>query len=90
MENIEISRPSENELNELGIAGWSPWECEPSTFEWEYGEEEWCFLFEGKADIKPAKGESVSIQKGDLVKFPKGLKCTWHVSEKVRKVYIFK
>jgi uncharacterized protein len=90
MRKIQISRPSEKDLEEQNIVGWSPWECEPSVFPWQYDLEEWCFIFEGKAVIKPEKGESVEIKKGDLVKFPAGLKCVWKVTEKIRKVYVFK
>jgi uncharacterized protein len=90
MSMIEITQPSEAQIKELDIAKWGPWECEPSRFEWAYDEEEWCFLFEGRAIIKPEHGKSVEIKKGDLVKFPKGLKCNWQVLEKIRKVYCFR
>lgn len=90
MNGIEITQPTEDEIKELDIAKWSPWECEPSQFDWAYDEEEWCFIFEGRATIKPEQGESVEIKNGDLVKFPKDLKCAWQVLEKIRKVYIFK
>jgi uncharacterized protein len=90
MSMIEITRPTETQLKELDVATWSPWECEPSKFPWEYEAEEWCFIFEGKAIIKPEQGGSFEIKKGDLVKFPKGLKCLWEVQEKIRKVYCFK
>ena len=90
MNTIEITQPADDQIKELDIAKWNPWECEPSQFEWAYDEEEWCFIFEGRAGIKPEQGESVEIKNGDLVRFPKGLRCTWQVLEKVRKVYIFK
>lgn len=86
---VKVSQPDEKELAPLNLKEWSPWECEPSTFDWEYDSEEWCYLYEGKARIKTPNGE-VEIKKGDLVKFPKGLRCVWNVIEKVRKVYIFK
>jgi uncharacterized protein len=90
MNAIEITQPTEDQIKELDIAKWGPWECEPSRFEWAYDEEEWCFIFGGRAIIKPEQGESVEIKKGDLVKFPKGLKCAWQVLEAIRKVYCFK
>jgi uncharacterized protein len=89
MDAIEITQPTESQIKELDIAKWSPWECEPSQFQWAYDEEEWCFIFEGRAFIEPEHGGNVEIKKGDLVKFPKGLKCLWKVLEKIRKVYIF-
>jgi len=88
MNEIKITRPNEEELDKLGIDSWSPWECEPSTFEWEYSDKETAYVFEGKVKVKTPSGE-VEINKGDLVEFPKGLKCTWTVIEKIRKVYKF-
>jgi len=85
---VKVTRPDQEELQKLNIKDWSPWECEPSTFEWEYDSEEWCYLFDGKVKVDTPQGQ-VEFGKGDFVKFPKGLKCTWNVLEKVRKVYIF-
>jgi len=89
MDAIKVTQPSEEELIELNISSWNPWECEESAFDWQYDQEEWCYLFDGKATIEPETGEKVEIKKGDLVKFSKGLRCKWNVSDKVRKVYIF-
>ena len=33
--------------------------------------------------------KEVEFGKGDLVKFPKGVKCTWVVLEKIKKLYRF-
>ena len=90
MDKIVITQPSESDLIDLDISTWSPWECEPSRFDWEYDNEEWAYLFEGLVKIKTERGDEVEIKKGDLVKFPKSLKCNWHVIQKVRKVYTFK
>jgi len=90
MPQIVVTQPNESDLASLNIKEWSPWECEPSAFDWEYDAEEWCYIFEGKAIVKPVDGDGVEIGKADLVKFAKGLKCTWNVTEKIRKVYIFK
>ena len=89
MSEVIVKRADEKELSELKIDSWSTWECEPSRFDWEYDREEWCYLHDGRAKVNTSSGE-VEIKKGDLVKFPKGLKCSWNVLEKVRKVYIFK
>ncbi len=86
MAEIEVKRPNEDELNSLGVNNWSRWECEPSTFEWEYFSDETAYVLEGKGVIKTPTGE-VEINKGDIVHFPKGLKCTWQVLEKIQKVY---
>ena len=88
MTEIRIEKPTEKRLEELGIKNWSPWECEPSQFDWEYSSNETAYLFEGRVKIKTSSGE-VEIKKGDLVFFPKGLRCNWNVVEKVKKVYSF-
>lgn len=89
MSEIKIKKPSQDELKKLGIDGWNPWSCPPSTFDWEYDSEETAYVFEGKVEVKTPSG-TVTINGGDLVTFPKGLKCTWKVIEPIRKVYTFK
>ncbi len=88
MNRIQIEKPSVEKLKNLGIESWSQWSCGKSTFEWEYGDEETCYIREGRAKVK-TQAETVEFGKGDLVTFPKGLKCTWEVLEPVRKVYSF-
>jgi uncharacterized cupin superfamily protein len=88
MSKIKIEKPTEQRLKELNIKSWSPWECEPSTFDWQYDCDESAYVLEGKVKVKTSE-EEVEIKKGDLVYFPKGLKCQWHVIEKIRKVYTF-
>jgi len=88
MAEIKVEKLSEEKLKALGVDEWSPWECEPSTFDWEYDDKETCYVLEGKVRVQTPDGE-VEFGKGDLVIFPKGLKCTWNVIEKIRKVYKF-
>ncbi len=89
MNTVKVTQPSEEELLKLNISSWNPWECEESEFDWQYDQEEWCYLFDGRAIIKTETGEKIKIKKGDLVKFFKGLKCKWNVINRVRKVYTF-
>lgn len=89
MSKIRIEKPTKEKLDSLGTDKWSPWECEPSTFDWEYDSDETAYVFSGKVKVKTPE-EEVEINAGDLVTFPKGLKCTWNVIEKIRKVYTFK
>lgn len=88
MPDIEVRKPSEEELDAIGIRNWPIWTCEPSTFDWFYDDKETCYLLEGRVTVKTDEGE-VSFGAGDLVVFPKGLKCVWQVSEGVRKHYKF-
>ncbi|MFC1753375.1 cupin domain-containing protein [Thermoproteota archaeon] len=88
MSEIKVEVPTQEKLDSLGVKSWSPWECEPSTFDWEYSANETAYVLEGRVKVKTAQGE-VEIKKGDLVYFPKGLKCTWKVIERISKVYSF-
>ena len=89
MSEIQKEKPDRAKLDQLGIDKWSPWQCEPSTFPWEYDERETVYVFEGKVTVQTEDGDEVQIEPGDLVTFPKGLKCTWTVHETIRKVYRF-
>ena len=87
--DIEVRRPSEEELKELGIRTWPIWEKEESSFDWCYGSKEVCYFLEGEAEVEKAGGQRVKIEKGDLATFPEGLKCKWHIKRKVKKHYNF-
>jgi uncharacterized protein len=89
MSKIQKERPDDKKLDALGTRNWGTWECEPSTFPWEYDDRETCYVFEGRVTVETQDGQTVEIGPGDLVTFPKGLKCTWTVHEKIRKVYKF-
>lgn len=88
MARIKIEKPDQKKLDSLGVKSWSPWGCDVSTFDWAYDSDEVCYILEGKVKVKTPE-EEVEINKGDLVTFPRGLKCTWNVLEKIRKVYRF-
>ncbi len=87
--NISVERPNEQTLRERNVTSWPIWTKEPSTCEWHYDEPETCYFLEGDVVVKTDQGE-VSLGKGDLVTFPKGLDCTWHVKQAVRKHYQFR
>ncbi len=95
MSEIKVEKISLEQIKELNIPNslrssgqWSVWECEPSVFDWQYSDTEVAYLFEGKVKVRTPSQE-VEIEKGDLVTFPKGLKCTWEIKETIRKVYKF-
>jgi uncharacterized cupin superfamily protein len=85
---IKVRKPSQEELDEMGVSRWPIWSCDPSTFDWEYDDRETCYVLEGDVTVKTDAGE-VQFGEGDLVVFPKGLKCVWQVAKKVRKHYRF-
>jgi len=86
---VEVSKPTQEVLAQLGVQSWPIWEKEKSSFEWFYDEKETCFFLEGKVKIELPDGKTVHINKGDLVTFAKGVRCIWHISQKVKKHYTF-
>ena len=85
---ISIHKPSETEIDNNEIRSWPVWSCEVSEFDWEYGEQESCFLLEGAVEVK-TDFETVNFSSGDFVVFPRGLRCRWKVTLPVRKHYNF-
>ncbi len=90
MAKINIERPDEGKLKELGVSGWPVWEKEVSRFDWSYDETEVCYILEGAAKVKPEGGETVEFGAGDLVTFPAGMSCVWEITSPIRKHYTFK
>ena len=76
-------------LDVLFVDDWPTWSKEVSEFDWEYDQTETCYILEGKAIVTPQGGEPVTIESGDLVTFPKGMKCRWQIVEAIEKHYTF-
>lgn len=74
----------------LYVDDWPIWESDEgiSEFEWTYDRKETCYIIEGKAIVTPENEKSVTIQEGDMVIFPKGMKCTWKIIEPIEKNYL--
>jgi len=89
MNMINIEKPSQQKLSELGVDSWFVWEKDVSQFDWIYDEKEVCYILAGRAVVIPENGESVEFSAGDLVTFQKGLKCVWDIKEPIRKHYQF-
>ena len=89
MGKITVEKPTPETLRRLKVESWGIWECEISRFDWEYDETETCYILEGHVRVTTAEGETVEFGPGDLVVFPRGLKCTWDVSRPVRKHFQF-
>ncbi|MEW6103940.1 MAG: cupin domain-containing protein [bacterium] len=85
---IKVEKPTNERLKELGVSNWGKWECPVSRFNWEYDCDERCYILEGEVNIETKEGNT-KIEKGDVVLFPKGLKCTWDVKKEIKKVYRF-
>lgn len=89
VKDIIVRKPSEEEARTCKT--WGTWECEVSTFPWEYTQTEKCLILTGRVTVTndPDDGASVSFGPGDYVEFPDGLRCLWKVAEPVRKHYEF-
>ena len=75
--------------NLVDFEDWPVWTCEKSKFNWEYDQEEHCFIIEGSVTVTN-EINNIKIMPGDYVKFPKGLKCHWEVHSAIKKHYNFK
>ena len=85
---ITVEKPTDAKLKELKVFSWDIWTKEVSSFDWNYDEKEVCYFLEGQVTVKTPQ-ETVSFGQGDLVTFPQGLSCTWHVKKAVKKHYKF-
>ncbi len=89
MSSIKVEKPTPARLKELGTESWSSWECGVETFDWQYSDDETAYVHQGRVQVTSEDGQQVEFGAGDLVFFPKGLKCTWRVIEPIRKVFTF-
>lgn len=85
---IKVEKADPDVLSEHSILSWPIWTKEVSDFDWHYDDKEVCYFLEGLVTVTTDQGE-VSFGAGDIVTFPKGLSCTWHVKEAVKKHYRF-
>lgn len=88
MSQIEVAKPTAQQIAEMGMKDWPIWTCGVSKFDWHYDEQETCLILAGKVTVTAA-GEQVSFGPGDMVVFPVGLDCVWDVTEPVKKHYKF-
>ena len=63
------------------------WECTAGKFHWVFGWDEFVQILEGEATIQEESGKTVTLRRGDLAHFPKGMKSVWTVPNYVRKVF---
>ena len=90
MTDLEIlveHKPSPAKLEVLGVEGWPIWRRGPGTFPWSYAQTETCYVLRGRFTVTPEHGEPQSFKRGDLIRFPAGLNCTWDVQDAVEKHY---
>ena len=86
IKEVVVRKPLPDETASMKV--WPVWEKEVSEFDWVYEDRETCLLLEGEVTVSSSDGD-VSFGAGDVVIFPKGLKCHWSVKKDVRKHYQF-
>ena len=84
-----LHNPQQKMLDSLCVETWGVWEKEVSEFPWTYDAEETCYFLEGDVVVTPEGAEPVSMGKGDMVTFPKGMSCRWDIKKAVKKYYCF-
>jgi uncharacterized protein len=82
-------KPSPAKLDVLGVEDWPTWSREPGTFPWRYAQTETCYILRGRFRVTPQGGEPIEMTRGDLIRFPAGMSCTWEIIETVEKHYRF-
>ena len=65
------------------------WECAPCKEEIEsYPVHEMMTVISGSVTLVNADWQSETFTSGDVFFIPKGTKCTWHITETLRKFYM--
>ncbi len=64
------------------------WRCEPMTFEYEFPGDEIFQVLQGNLLIEIKDGDKVSLVKGDIVSFNKGIKSTWIIQSSFKKFFV--
>ena len=76
-------------LDVLYVDDWPVWTKGVSEFDWEYDQQETCYILRGRFTVTPDGGEPQEFKRGDLITFPAGMSCTWDIQEDVEKYYDF-
>ena len=89
MTQIKVEKPTDEQLQSLGVKQWPTWSKEVSKFPWQYDSTEIAYILEGEVTVTPKGGAPVSFGAVDLVTFARGLDCVWEVKKALRKHYHF-
>lgn len=87
-DGVIVTRPSAAELESMGLETWNEWTCPVSEFDWTYSDTEEAYVLEGSVEVTGPR-DSVQVNAGDFVRFPKDFSCHWKVTSPIRKVYRF-
>ena len=84
---MKVWQPSPEEIDKT--SDWGTWSKEASEFPWYYDDTETCLILEGEASATDNNGNSIHFKAGDMVKFEKGISCTWKIEKDIKKRYMF-
>ena len=77
---------SQEKVSALKVSSWLTWKKEPSTFVWQFPEQETIYVTKGEVWVTPDNSsQSVLIKKGDFAIFAAGLRCVWKVTQPFEK-----
>jgi hypothetical protein len=62
------------------------WCCTAGRFYWHYAVDETLYIVSGEVLVTDETGETRRLTAGDVVYFPTGSRCVWHVPHEVRKI----
>lgn len=85
MKEVKVWKASEEEIKEA--KKWPTWSKEESVFDWYYDEDEQFYVVEGEVEVTLEDGKKIQFGPGDMVKFPAGTRCIWHVKKPIFKHY---
>lgn len=66
------------------------WECTAGRFKWHYSEDETVVVTSGEVIITTETGAEMRLGPGDMGFFPAGSSCTWHVTDRIKKVAVLR
>ena len=87
LEILVEHKPSPAKLEVIGVDGWPRWRGEPGVLPSHYTRTETCYVLRGRFLVTPEGGTPQAFTRGDLIRFPAGLACTWEIQEAVEKQY---
>ena len=85
---IEKRKPTEAEIDKMGIRNWAIWDSPLDDFDWSYDEKEVFFVLEGDAEID-AGDQKVRFGPGDLIICTPPFECRWKIHKRIKKHYKF-
>ncbi|MCP4717238.1 MAG: cupin domain-containing protein [Deltaproteobacteria bacterium] len=82
---ITVEQPTPELLDAKGVSRWPTLEKEPCRIDWYFDQTEESYFLDGAVTVVTEDGQRVTVRKGDLAVFPKGLRCTWYIEAPLRK-----